>query len=73
MADNMREIAGDVVFKKERLWSSETCYTLVYDDDEKIRPLVAVRVFYNDDVPRRGRELIASEMLFQTEKCRKGY
>ena len=60
----MREIAGDVVLEKEHLWDLKTYYTLVYDDDKKIRPSVAVTAFYNDDIPRHGKQIVSSEVLF---------
>lgn len=66
----MRKIAGDTVLRKEYLCDSkEHCAlidycTLVYDDNDKIRPSTVIKTYYNDDIPAYGVELVASEVLF---------
>lgn len=66
----MRKIAGDVVLRKEYLYApKEHCAsmdycTLVYDDNDKIRPSAAIKKYYNNDIPAYGVELVASEVLF---------
>ena len=66
----MRKIAGDVVLRKEYLFApKEHCAsmdycTLVYDDNDKIRPSTVIKTYYNDDIPAYGVELVASEVLF---------
>lgn len=66
----MRKIAGDVVLRKEYLCASkEYCAsmdycTLVYDDNDKIRPSTVIKTYYDDDIRVYGVELVASEVVF---------